>query len=467
MMFSLRNRILAGYLVLVALLLAGSVLTLIAAIEDRTPEWVWIGTIVLTVAGLVVAGTLLVAMGSWFVRPLRELTAYAEEIQRGNLEVPPARHGDDEIGRLGAAFHAMAATLREFRRTDQARLLRTQASTRAAIDSLPHGVALFTPEGQVELANVLAERKFGLKPGAYASEIGHAWLMPLVEKVKATLQEVEPVGYEQVIQVFEEGQEKFFLPHGRPAMDESKNLVGITVVLVDATQLRQVDEAKSGLISMVSHELKTPLTSLQMSIHMLVEDAGLRLGTKQRELLLLAQEDANRLQRLIDELLDAGRMRAGPAAMQMEAVMPGDLVEGALAPLRGEFGAKGIEVVLELDGELDSVRVDVKGMTEVLANLLTNACKHTPRGGRVVVSTGMSEEFVEFFVRDSGVGVAVEDRERIFAGITGGAEGMNVEGAGWGLSRAREAVEAHGGTIGVTANHPHGALFHFTLPRAK
>jgi two-component system, NtrC family, sensor histidine kinase KinB len=111
--------------------------------------------------------------------------------------------------------------------------------------------------------------------------------------------------------VFDHSRELFFLPHAVPILDANQRVAGITIILVDSTELRQIDEAKSGLISSVSHELKTPLTSIQMAIHLLLED-GARFTPRQLEILQAARDDADRLHSLIATLLDAGRQSSEP-----------------------------------------------------------------------------------------------------------------------------------------------------------
>ena len=419
---------------------------------------------------LLAAGLCAAVIWRFTVMPLRKMIAWVREIQQGNFAEPTQipEIGKDKyvVAQLDEALGAMTTSLRESRRLDHQGLLRTQETTRSAINSLPHGVAVLNPDGVIELANRPAETLFGLLAGARVETLGLSWLVPMLHEVQRTLQRVEPKGYESAIQVFHDGQEKFFLPHAIPILDEQRHLVGTLIVLVDATQLRQIDEAKSGLISTVSHELKTPLTSIQMSILLLLEDTSLHLTPRQLELLQTARDDADRLNRLIEDLLDLGRLKAGRADMQFAAVLPRHLVDTALEPLLRDFRAKDITVDVQVPNDLPPVRIDLRRASYVLGNLLANACKYSHQGGHVKVSAVAAETLVQFAVADDGVGVPLEYRDRVFeryVRIPSSAEGA--AGVGLGLTIAREIVEAHGGTIGVVPNHPNGAIFHFTLPR--
>ncbi len=205
-------------------------------------------------------------------------------------------------------------------------MLRAHATGQAVIDSLPHGIAIFSPAGQVELVNSRGVW-LGLHRGKSVEELPQEWLKPLIAQAVKTRRPVGPFSNshapkatdgkgekpmrlpgEALVQVFEEGRELFFMPQATPLMDAGE-LLGVTVVLVDVTASRQVEEAKSNLLSSFSHELKTPMTSIQMSIYLLLEDAAPRLTARELELLAAARDDADRLHRIVEEMLTSGRPR--------------------------------------------------------------------------------------------------------------------------------------------------------------
>src|SRR5206468_7509480 len=150
------------------------------------------------------------------------------------------------------------------------------------------------------------------RPEAHVSELRAEWLVDLYRATSADLRPVEPHGYESAIQVMDEGGgERFFLPHAVPILDDERALLGVTVVLADVTNLRRLDEMKSGMLSVVSHELKTPLTSIRMAVHLLLEERVGSLNAKQAELLVAARDDSDRLNQIIENLLDMGRIESG------------------------------------------------------------------------------------------------------------------------------------------------------------
>jgi two-component system, NtrC family, sensor histidine kinase KinB len=200
---------------------------------------------------------------------------------------------------------------------------RAKTAAQAVIDLLPHAVALVSPDGRIEMTNE-GGRMFGLKLGLHMEEVPHPWFKKIVsdamsmpgpgstaEAPPAPVATNERNGGDQdaLVQMFSEGRELFFRPQATPLMDDEGQFLGVIVILMDVTAVRQVDEAKSSLLSSFSHELKTPMTSLQMSIYLLLDDAASRLTPRQLELLNAARDDADRLHRLVEEVLSAARKK--------------------------------------------------------------------------------------------------------------------------------------------------------------
>ena len=224
-------------------------------------------------AGVAVAAVCVLFLSRAILVPLRRLTSSAREIEAGNLDLLVEAPSGDELGRLADAFNAMARGLREVRRSDRYRLLRAQQTSQRAIDSLPAAVVLLSPARVVELANRAAGSLLKARPGEPLDDRGAGWLRPLLdgaERGKARAEE----GYGAAVQLFVDGRERFFLPHAVPLRDADGRSIGTTLILSDVTELRRLDEMKTDLVSTVSHELMTPLTSLAMAIHILLDDGG-------------------------------------------------------------------------------------------------------------------------------------------------------------------------------------------------
>lgn len=416
-------------------------------------------------AGAGLAIVFIVLLSRSILYPIRTLTRSAREIEQGNLDLVVQVKSRDEIRQLAEAFNSMATRLREFRRTDRAKLLRTQRTTQLAVNSLPDAIAIINPDGKVDLANEAAQELFGLRPqmnlsGAMASGLEGLFKRALLER-KA----VQSKGYDAAIQIFN-GQERFFLPTAVPIIDEERNLAGVTLVLADVTNLRKLDEMKSGMLSVVSHELRTPLTSIRMATYLLLEERVGPLTPKQQELLIAAREDADRLYAIIEGLLDMGRIESGKALIDFQPVNAAQLVRDAVEEIEAAYREKGVTLEWDVPADTPMVLADADRIGHVFSNLLSNALKYTPSGGKVRVSTEFSDDVVRFVVEDTGAGIAAEHLPRIFERFYR-VPGQQVKtGVGLGLAIAKEIVEVHGGSISVQSREGAGSRFSFSLARA-
>lgn len=422
--------------------------------------------LVLLFAGSAVAAAFIMFTGRWILRPIRKLIRSADEIRRGNLDLVVSGGSRDEVGRLSEAFNAMAASLREFRRSDQAKLIRIQRATQQAFDSLPDAVAVIDAEGLVEVATEPAKKIFGLKPGLAVTTLPQDWLAGLFRRA---LEEGRSAGLEDagVVQQFVDAEERFFRPEAVPIKDGDRSTTGVVLVLQDVTQLRQQDEIKRGVIRTVSHQLKTPLTSIRMAIHLLLEERIGVLTEKQAELLLTAREDSDRLHGILTSLLDLSRMESGKARLDGRSAPAKSIVMEALDPYRRAAQDQGVSLDVDFARGLPEVWVDTNRIGHVFGNLITNALKHTPPGGRVTVAARPEGEFVRFLVSDTGEGIPAAFLPRIFEPFFRVPGRINEAGAGLGLTIVKEIVEAHGGTVGVESREGEGSVFSFTLRRAE
>jgi signal transduction histidine kinase/HAMP domain-containing protein len=400
----------------------------------------------------------------WILRPVQRLIRSADEIRRGNLDLVVPVDSRDEIGHLAESFNAMTVSLREFRRTDQARLLRIQRATQQAFDSLKDAIAVADLEGKVEVSTEAAKTVFGLRPGA---SIGDA-PFGLAELFREALREGRPVPSKsrpKVIQQFIGGEERFFRPEAVPIMTSDQQPAGAILVLQDVTQLQHQDELKADVIRTVSHQLKTPLTSIRMAIHLLLGEKVGTLSEKQAELLVTVREESDRLHAILNNLLDISRMESGKASLEFQELSPQMLVMDALEPFRRTAQDQGVTLALDIRGSLAGVRVDRTRAGHIFGNLLTNALQHTPPGGKITVSAEEEEDFVRFTVTDTGTGIASQHLPRVFEPFFRVPGRKKETGAGLGLAIVKEIVEAHGGTIGVESQEGKGSSFSFTLRR--
>jgi len=422
--------------------------------------------LILVLAGTVISSAFVGGIGASILRSVRLLTRSAREIERGNLDLTVDVNSRDEIGQLAEAFNSMAGKLREFRKSDHDRLLRTQLTTQLAIDSLPDAVFVVGPQGEIEISNRTAERHFGIEPGVAVSSLKLQWLTELCTQVLADRHAHEPEGYRDAIQLFDNQEERFLLPRAVPMLSKEGALVGITVILVDVTRLRHADELKSGLVSTVSHELRTPLTSIRMGVLMLNEEKLGPLTPRQRKSLAAVRDDSDRLHRIIENLLSMGRIESGGNRFQTRRMTPQEIVGLAVETVRVGFAEKDIRLSITIPHDLPAVSADPSCIEVALGNLLSNALKFTRRDGEVRILVHADDETaLTFDVADTGPGIPPEHASRIFDRFYRVPQKDGPTGAGLGLAISKEIVEAHGGRMWFTSDAS-GSTFSFTIPLA-
>ena len=426
------------------------------------------------VGSAAVATVIALILSRSILEPIRGVTRGARALTRGDLDQVVAATTRDELGELAQAFNTMARTIREFREAGTARLVRAQKTAQATIDSFPDPVVVVDTTGAVERANPAARRILG----AVASEgISVPWgpppaIRPLLGDVLAGRPDFLPTTLEHAIVFRDDGQERFFLPRVLAIRGIDGVPLGAAVVLTDVTRFRLMDQLKSDMVSTVSHELKTPLTGMQMAVHLLLEEAVGPLTPKQVELLLAARQDSDRLLGIVNDLLDLTRIEQGRVALDLKPVAPAELVGEAVERFASRARDAGLTLRAGPPDELAAVGVDRDRVGHVLDNLIGNALAHTPRGGSVVVSAEPGRNgdgaagFVRFRVADTGEGIPHEHLGRIFEKFYRVPGSETRGGAGLGLAIAREIVVAHGGQIDAESVPGAGTTFTFTLPTA-
>ncbi|MDF2629680.1 MAG: two-component sensor histidine kinase [Symbiobacteriaceae bacterium] len=227
--------------------------------------------------------------------------------------------------------------------------------------------------------------------------------------------------------------------------------------------LERASRHQSEFLTMVSHEFRTPLTSIITFTELLLDDAAGHVNQEQKEYLTDVLESSQRLLQMINDLLDLSRLDAGKVKLFREVLDVRDLARDAERTVRPLAERKGLTLTMEVPAHLPLVEADPLRITQVLLNLLSNAIKFTPEGGRVTITARVTGEFLEVSVTDTGIGIGPEDRERVFEKFSQAGRDRP-EGTGLGLPLARSLVELHGGQIWLESEPGRGSTFRFTLP---
>lgn len=415
------------------------------------------------------------------LRPIQSITHAARGISEGNLNqlVPYIAH--DELGELADVFNAMARHLRESRESTSFRLLRARQASQASIDSFPDPILMVDSEGRVEMANPAAQRLLGVvaarhphpqvsgispMPGASATL---PWQPPepLRQPLAAALHDQRPYlpeRFDQAISIRVDGKDSFFLPRILPVRDHQNNTLGAAILLQDVTRFRLLDEIKSNLVATVSHELKTPMTSIQLDIHVLLDETVGPLTPKQIEFLMDARENSELLLGRVNNLLDLTRLERGREQLDIQPAQPCDLLRDAADAIRPKTEDKGIVLELDAPSDLPRVAADVTRLQHALGNILENAVTYTERGGRIKLSATLLEPNVVLSISDTGSGIPAEHLPHVFERFFRVPGQNRGSGTGLGLAIAREIVTAHAGTITCESQPGMGTAFRLTLP---
>ena len=250
-----------------------------------------------------------------------------------------------------------------------------------------------------------------------------------------------------------------------PLYDKEDRLVSIIANAWDITRFREAEEMKSTFVSVISHELKSPVSIIKGYADTLRrEDAQWDTDTLRQGLAVIAEE-SDRLNRLIDNLLDTSRLQASAFKLELSYLQVDKLAEKVMEGFRTQSSEHMF--TLDFPPDLPAVRGDVERLRQVLTNLLSNAIKYSPRGGLIRVGGRADDDWVYVYVADEGIGIPKAEQERIFARFYRAESPLTrrTEGAGLGLYLCKEVVEAHGGKIWVTSEPGRGAKFIFKLPR--
>ena len=433
----------------------------------RLETWITLAALLAALAGILASVTLTTRI----IRPLSVLTQTARRIKEGDLEVRARVEGSDEIALLAREFNTMTDSLDRYRKSSLGELLQAQHASQAAVDSLPEPVVATDLEGKTLNANRTAEAWFGPVLSGYLGD-GLGTLEPglaaAVEKARKYVLAGKgaylPSNLEEAVKIVTPEGERYLLTQAAPVYDETGNLTSISVVLRDVTLLSKLDGMSKSLVATLAHEFRTPLTSLRLAIHILLDQLAGTMTEKQLDLIYAARQDCERLQNLVDDILSIARLQSGKIELRRLMINILPLIEHLIDHHRllAEEGGLRLSHVLPPFGE--EVFADPERLELVFANLLTNAIRHTPAGGSIEIRALPDGEFVRFEVNDTGEGIPNDYQAQVFDKYFQ-VPGRIRTGTGLGLAIAKNIIEAHGGEMGLTSEPGQGSTFWFTLPK--
>lgn len=422
-----------------------------------------------TVAFLI-ALVLLINLPGTIAKPVQELTDSIRQIAAGNYAERVHSRFQGEFGELARSFNTMAEKLEEFNVSNVADLIFEKKRSEALIACMEEPVIGIDENQQISFANARVLDALGLSAlevvGQPVAKVAAA--NDLMRTLTTGLDAPLGGGKLAPIKIYQDGRESYFekeVVNLRVTPTGERRAIhrGYVIVLKNVTPFKELDFAKSNFISTISHELKTPISAIKMSLQLLESPATGPLSAEQSQLLAGIGDDTERMLRITAELLDMTQAETGNIKLDIQPTDPSHILSDALAAAKTPAEQKHIRFDTIIRLPLPPAQADRQKTAWVLTNLLVNAIRHSPENSRVGVTVEQKRKMVRFSVKDEGSGIDERHQEKLFDRyyqVPGGRD----QGTGLGLAICREFIEAQGGKIGVESELGVGSTFYFWLP---
>jgi two-component system, NtrC family, sensor histidine kinase KinB len=395
--------------------------------------------------------------------PMERLAQAVERVSQQDFEVRVAASGVQEVDSVAQRFNGMTAALRRFHAINLDRLLDERRRLDAVVANIDDGLVLFDEIGRIERVNPVAAVQLGLDADtALWRTLDQLQLFPeLAAAVRALLRDpgATPEGAAELR--VGEGTAQRTLTCSLLPFSESQR-PGLILVLRDVTDARRFEQLRTQFVLRASHELRTPITSMRMALGLLQTKPPFPEGSREAELFSTLGEEMQRLMQLNERLLDLSRLYSGNQPLERAPLDPADMLRRVRARFDLPAREAGIELGLDVERDLPEINADGASLERVLENLVSNALRHTPRGGRVEISARRHRHELELCVSDTGEGIPQTDQARVFEPFV--QIGRKAGGSGLGLAISREIVQQHNGRIRLHSSPGSGSQFLVNLP---
>jgi len=371
-----------------------------------------------------------------------------------------------------AEIASLQAQMDRVRRESLREIQREQSRTKTIIASMADGVIVADPEDVVILYNPAAAYLLGWDDRSalgrpFAETIRDKGFLPLVEKLNEIREHPQRIVSTELS--IEQPRPMTLKANLSSVIDAQGERLGTVTVLRDVTEFKELDKAKNDFISMVSHELRSPLTSIRGFLLTILRGLYGEVNERQKEPLMIIEQQSNRLLNLINDLLEITRSEMKLSEQRMEPTQLAEVLLSCVAGARGQADEKNIRLITNIPADLPLIDADKENMEKVFNNLLSNAIKYTPAGGTVKVSACDFGTHLQISVADTGIGIAPEALPHIFERFyrVKDEKTREILGTGLGLTIVKNIVDAHMGTIHVESEVGKGSTFTVLLPKHK
>lgn len=435
------------------------------AVEERADYVMW-WLIVVAALCAVIAGAILVWFPRSVLRPIDVLKRGITEIANLNYEQRLEFPGNREFESVAESFNDMAAKLDEYRRSSLDDLMAAKKRIEAIVDTLHEPIVGLDPDRRILFMNREALSVLNLPQevvGRNATEV--ALSNDLLRRlIRGLCEKKDP----EPLKIYADNKESYFQVENTPLYitpvgGSERQFVGSLIVLNNITRFKELDSAKTNFISTVSHEMKTPISSILMSLQLLGDTRLGELNTEQKQLVGSIKESSDRLLSITGELLNMTQIETGKLKLMPKITKPIELINYAVKATQVLADRFCCFVEVNYPEKISKLFVDNEKIAWVITNLLSNAIHHSPEKSRIIIGAVQRERAIEIYVRDFGRGIDPRYHTSIFERYFR-VPGTKVQGSGLGLAISKEFVEAHGGTISVESEIGKGSRFSILLP---
>lgn len=413
-----------------------------------------------------IAFTFIINFPGYVANPIVQLTNSIQAIAHKNYEERLHFNRKDEFEELAQAFNQMAEKMDEYEHSNLASVLFEKKRIETIINRMSDPIIGLDEKNLIVFANDQALQLLHLTQdkimGRYAPDV--ALENDLLRSLIRNDERSEKRG---LLKIVVHGKENYFSKESiaivyTPTGEKEPVPLGHVIILRNVTSYKELDLAKTNFIATISHELKTPIASLQMCGKLLHDERIGKLNIEQNKVVKTLNDESNRLSRLVNELLDLSQVETGNIKLKLEEINPLLIVDQAIESIKFQTERKKIKLERAIPDSLVSIKADRDKTTWVLLNLLTNALRHSAENSNVIVQLIQSQTSTQFTVKDFGTGIEEKYLSHVFDKfyqVPG-----STQGTGLGLAISKEFIEAQGGTISVSSKVGIGSSFTFELP---
>ncbi|QNR83315.1 PAS domain-containing protein [Pedobacter riviphilus] len=429
--------------------------------------------IIAATLSFIILFTFIVNFPGFVANPLAEFSAAIKQISRKNYKQRLHFENEDEFTELANSFNGMVVKLNEWENSNLSKIKSEKSRIEAIIAQMQDAIIGLNEKGEVLFLNHLAAKLMNLDEDKVIGQN----VAELMQKNELLKRIIKPETDDNTLKIYADDKESYFLLENREIIipnyeeqDENTLIVssksaGSVYTLKNITQFKELDEAKTNFIATVSHELKTPLSSIKMSLKLLNDERVGTMNEEQHELLNHIKEDSDRLLKITSELLDLSQVETGNLKLTFAITKPEEIVHYAIDAVKFQAEQKSIQLVLNCNQNLPNVNADIQKTAWVLVNFLSNALRYSSEKSKVIIDVLQKDNFIEFSVRDFGKGIEEKYQKRLFDRyFQVPTDGQNKSGSGLGLAISKDFIEAENGKIWVISAIGEGSKFCFSLP---